>query len=87
MIRNQYNYLTPSVKDTKGKEGRKQRYHNQNTTSRTPKGQFLSPKKDQTAIQITIYQYKYANTYNDRNSKPQQKHRFGTVSKKPYRGA
>ena len=36
MVRNVHNYLTPSVQDTEGKEGR--------TTSRKTKRQFLSQK-------------------------------------------
>ena len=44
MIRNQYNILTPSAQDTKGKEEPhlKQWHHNQNTVSLKPNGQFPS---------------------------------------------
>ena len=51
MIWNQYNFLTPCVQDTKGKEGHTESHGNQNTTSRKPKGQFLSQIIGQTAIQ------------------------------------
>ena len=84
MVRHRYNYSAPSALDTKGKDTKgkkKQRHHNQNTTSRKPKGQFLSQKNGQTAIQIkNNYQDIHAQTYNDRNSKPQQKHRLQTIS-------
>ena len=52
MIRNRYIYLTSSVKNINGKEGRtlKQRHHNQNTTNRKPKGQNLSKINGQMAI-------------------------------------
>ena len=43
MVRNRYNYLSPSVKDTKGKKDAfKATAHNKNTTSSKPKIQFLS---------------------------------------------
>ena len=64
MIRNRYNYLTPSVQDTK-KERRthlKQRHHNQNTTSRKQK---LAKRLSKIKISPDIH----AKTYNDRNSK------------------
>ena len=63
----------------------KQRHHNQNTTSRKPKGQFLSQRcKDwpNGSPKWQFYQDIHAKTYYDRNSKSQQKHRLGTVSKK-----
>ena len=60
----------------------KQQYHNQNTTNRMPKGPFLSQTSGQTAIKNNkSRQDIHAKTYNDRNSKPQQKHRLRTVSK------
>ena len=63
----------------------KQRHHNQNTTSRKRQKdkQFHSPKTGQTAIQNRKKNYQdiQAKTYNDRISKPQQKHRLRTVSK------
>ena len=55
----------------------KQRQHNQNTTNRKPKGQFLFRKSAKRLSKIRI---SHAKTYNDRHSKPQQKHRLGTVS-------
>ena len=62
-----------------------QLHHNQNTTNRMPKGPFLSQTSGQTAIKNNkkrkYQQDIHAKTYNDRNSKPQQKHRLGTVSK------
>ena len=75
MIRNRYNYLTPSVQDTKGKEGRTE---SNNTTIKTlqresQKARFF-PKIGQTAIQYKNFTRTYAKTYNDRNNKPQQKH-------------
>ena len=78
MIRNRYNYLTSSVQDTKVKKGRlKQWHHNQNTiyTSITPKEQFLSRNNNKKITRT------YRQRHSDRNSKPQQKHRLGTVSK------
>ena len=52
MIRNRYNYLTPSIQDTKGeKDAPKATNHYQNTSSRKLKGQFLSQTNGQTAIQ------------------------------------
>ena len=51
VIRNRYNYQTPSVQETKGKEKATVPQSNQNTTSRKPKGQFLSEIIGQTAIQ------------------------------------
>ena len=59
----------------------KQRHHNQNTTSRKPNGQFLSQKLDKRLSKIKIITRTHVKAYNDRNSKPQQKHRLGTVSK------
>ena len=55
MIRNRYNYLLPSVPrhQRERRTHLKERHHNQNTTSRKPKGQIL-PKNDQTAIQNQI---------------------------------
>ena len=51
MIKNRHNYLTLSVLDQReGRAHLKQRHHNQNTTSRKPKGQFF-PQTDQTAVQ------------------------------------
>ena len=49
MIRNRYNYLKPPVPrhQRERRTHLKQRHHNQNTTSKKPKGQFLSPKKSQ----------------------------------------
>ena len=87
MVRHRYNYSAPSAqdtkgKDTKGKEGRtKQQHHNQNTTSRKPKGQFLSQKMAKRLSKLKKnHQDIHAQTYNDRNSKPQQKHRLLTIS-------
>ena len=63
MIRNQYNYRTPSVQDTKGKEKRnlKQRHHNQNTKSKKPRGWFLS--------QNLVIQYRnFTRTYLQRHT-------------------
>ena len=59
---NRYNYLTPSVQHTHQSERRtylKQQHHNQNTTSRTPKGQFLFQTIGQTAIQNKIFTRTY----------------------------
>ena len=46
-----------------------------------PKGPFLSQTSGQMAIEKKNQQDIHAKTYNDRNSKPQQKRRLGTVSK------
>ena len=61
----------------------KQQYHNQNSTSRKPKGQFLSQKLAERLSKMKKnHQDIHVKTYNDRNSKPQQqKHRLGTVNK------
>ena len=61
----------------------KQRHHNQNTTNRMPKGPFLSQTSGHTAIknENKNQQDIHAKTYNDRNSKPKQKHRLGTSVK------
>ena len=62
MIRNRYNYLTPSVPRLQ-RETRahlKQRHHNKNTTSRKPKGQFLS--------QTTIKNKNFSRTYMQRQT-------------------
>ena len=76
MIKNRYNYPTPSVQDTKGKEGRtlKQRHHNQNTTNRKPNNWPNGYPKIKNNLQDI-------HAYNDRKRKPQQKHRLGTVSR------
>ena len=61
------------------KEGRtylKQRHHNENTTSKKPKGQVLSQKLAKRLSKIKIYQDIRAKTYNGRNSKQQQKQRL-----------
>ena len=80
MIRNRYNYLTPSVQDTKRerKAHFKQRHHNQDTTSRKLKGQFLSLK---IAKWLSKTKKNLLGHTCKRNSKPQQKHRLGTVTK------
>ena len=60
----------------------KQQLPNQNTTSRKPQGQFLSQKSAKRLSQIKKnHRGTQAKTYNDRNSKPQQKHRLGMASK------
>ena len=61
----------------------KQWHHNQNTTSRKPKGQFLSRKmaKQLSKIKISLTYIQRYTRRNDRNSKPQQKNRLGTFSK------
>ena len=61
----------------------KQQHHNQNITRRKPKEQFLSPKIRRTAIKDKKKNHQdiHAKTYNDRNSKPQQKHRLGMFIK------
>ena len=67
----------------KGRTHIKQRGHNQNTTSRRPKGQFLSPKIGQTAIQNK----KFTRTYMQGHSMTgivnhnRSKHLLGTVNK------
>ena len=58
----------------------KQRHRNENTTSRKPEGQFLSQNWPNGYPKQTITRT-YMETYTDRNSKPQQKHRLGTASK------
>ena len=62
LIRNRYNYVTPSVQDTKGKE-----------LKQKDKWTDSFPQIGQTAIQNnkkkTIHQNRHAKTYNDRNSK------------------
>ena len=61
MIRNRYNYLTPSVPrhQRERRTHLKQRRHNQNSTSRKPKGQFLSQKIGQTTIQNKTFTRRY----------------------------
>ena len=68
MISDRYNYLTPFLQNTKG-------HHNENTTSR-------KPVSFPNGYPKTNHQDIYAKTYNDKNSKPEQKHRLGTVRKK-----
>ena len=47
------------------------RHHNQNTTSRKPKGQFLYPKQmAEWLFKIKLHQDIQAKTHNDRNWKP-----------------
>ena len=81
MIRNRYNYLTPSVQDMKGKKDALEATAPQsNITSRKPEGQFLSQKLVKRLAKIkTNHKDIHAKTYNDKNSKPQQKHRLVTV--------
>ena len=67
---NTFRSKTPSERRTH----LKQRHHNQNTTSRKPKGQFLSPKLTKWQSKIKKITRTHAKTYYDRNSKPQQKH-------------
>ena len=55
----------------------KQQHHNQNTTSRKPKAQFLSQTLAKRLSKMKPLPGKHVKTYNDRYSKPQQKHRFG----------
>ena len=84
-IRDRYNYLIPSVQNTKIERMAylKQRHHNQNTTNRKAKGQFFLTNIGQTSIETkNSNRNKHAKTYNDRNSKPQQKHCLGTVRRK-----
>ena len=78
MIRNRCNYHTPSVKNTNGKERCTkatvpQSKHYKQTAKRT----VSFPNIGQTAIQNKHF----TRTYNDRNSKPQQRHSLGMVSK------
>ena len=84
MIRNRYNYLTPSVLRYQ-RERRvhlKQRHHNKTLQAESQKGSFVPPKKITKRLsKIKIHQDIYANTYNDRYSKQQQKHYLGTASK------
>ena len=85
MIRNRYNYLTTSVKTPKGKKDAlkatapQSKHYKQKAKK---KGSF--PKTGQMAIQIKNYQVIHAKTYNDRNSKPQQKYRLITLLKKAF---
>ena len=73
MIRNRYNYLTPSVQDTKGTES--------NDTAIQTLQPFFFQNNGRTAIQNKIFHLDiHSKTYNDNNSKQQQKHRLGTVS-------
>ena len=77
MVSNRYNYLTqPPSKTPKGKKdalkaSAQKLKHYKQKAERTVS--FQTKKKK-------IYQDIYAKTHNDRNSKPQQKHRLGTVS-------
>ena len=50
MIRNRYNYITSSVQERERRTHLKQRHHNQNTTSRKPKGQFLTQTIGQNGV-------------------------------------
>ena len=77
MIRNRYSYLTPSVEGTEGKGRTESNCATIKTQPAEIQKESLFPKTDQAAIQN-----KNKETYNGRNSKPQQKHRLGTVSKK-----
>ena len=88
MIRSQHNCLTPSVPRHQRERSAypKQRHHKQNTTSRKPKGQFPSTPHPPTPHPLPLSKKKVQNKKthqdaHDRNSKPQQKHRIGTVSK------
>ena len=85
MIRNPYNYLTPSVQYTKGKEVRTSCNGTTNKTlqAESQKDSFF-PKIDQTDIENKKKNHQdiYAKTYNERTSKLQQKHRLRTISKK-----
>ena len=86
MIRNRYNYLTPSIQDTKGKEDAlkatapRSKHHKQKAKrtvsfpNNWPNGY---PKWKKKSPDV------HTKTYNDRStcSKPQQKHRLVTVSK------
>ena len=71
MVRNLCNYLTPSVQDAPQSKHYRQKEKRIN-------------ENGQTAIQNNNnknHQDIHAKTYNDRNSKPQQKRRLGTVCK------
>ena len=86
MISNRYNYLTPSIQDTKGKRDAlkvtaSQSKHYKQKTKRTvsfPKELAKRLSKIKISPGHTLI---HAKTYNYRNSKPQQKHHLGTVSK------
>ena len=84
MIRNRHNYLTPSVlrHQRERRTHLKYGHHNQNTTSRKPKGQFYIYKKWPNGFpKQKLHQDKHAKTHNDRYSNPLHKHRIRTVRK------
>ena len=79
MIRNQYNYLTPSGKDAKGKERRFKSNGTEITTlqAESQKDSYFPKQLAERLFRIKkIHQDIQTKTYNDRNSKPQQKHRL-----------
>ena len=83
MIMNRYNYLNPSVQDPNGKKDalkatESQSKHYKQKAKMT--ASFL--KMDKRLLKRKKnHQDIHAKTYSDRNSKPQQKHRLGTVRK------
>ena len=79
---NRYNYLTFRPRHQRERRTLlKQRHHNQTTTNRKPEGSFFPKNWPYGYPKIKIPPI-HAKTYTDRNSKPQNKHRLGTVSKK-----
>ena len=81
MIRNRYNHLTP--KTPKGKKDTLKVTSPQSIHyKQKAKGQFIqNMAKRLSKIEKKMHQDKHAKIYNERYSKPQQKHCLGTLSK------
>ena len=91
MIRNRYNYPTPSEQDTKGKE--EGRTESNGTTIKTQQAESQRTVSFPQKMANILFKNKnklnqdiHAKIHNDRNNKPHQKYRLGMVSKKYYGG-